>query len=103
MEAIWDFGNSVPSAEVFLEQFPDDIFGDAASGGGRDHSPGGIVPAAFDGFAENDGCGALPAAMKKWSAWSSVRRLFAGHRAAGRPCLVGNSRRGTTLNSSVEK
>ena len=46
------FGNSVPSAEVPLEQFPDNIFGDATPGSGCNHTPGYIVPAAFDGFAE---------------------------------------------------
>ena len=77
------FGNSVPSAEVSLEQFPDDIFGDATSGGGCNHTPGGIVPAAFDGFAENDGCGALPAAMKS----GQHVQAFADCLRATRPAL----------------
>ena len=77
------FGNSVPSAEVPLEQFPDNIFGDATPGGGCNHTPGYIVPAAFNGFAQNDGCGAPPAAIKS----GQHVQAFADCLRATRPAL----------------
>src|SRR4029077_7652056 len=79
------FRNSVPSAEVSLEQFPDDIFGDATPGGGCNHTPGYIVPAAFDGFAENDGCRALPAAVYR----GQHRQPLADCLRMARPVLPG--------------
>ena len=94
-----DFGNSAPSAKMFLKKVPDDILADATSGGGRDHDPGGLVPATFDGFAQNDGRGAPPVAMKRVVSMFKRSPIVCG--PPGRPCLVGKSRRGTTLNSSV--